>query len=86
MDFHISRHAEWEMVRRSIPYDLLQQVLIAPQQRLAQEDGTWIYQSRTSSEDGTIYLLRVVVAEEHMPPVVVTAYRTSKIEKYWRPE
>ncbi len=31
-------------------------------------------------------LLRVVVASGKEPPVVITAYRTSKIEKYWRPE
>jgi hypothetical protein len=33
-----------------------------------------------------MYLLRAVVATEKEPPVVVTVYRTSKIEKYWRPE
>jgi hypothetical protein len=30
-----------------------------------------------------MYLLRVVVDEDEHPPVIVTAYRTSKIEKYW---
>ena len=33
-----------------------------------------------------MYLLRTVVAMEKEPPVVVTVYRTSKIEKYWRAE
>jgi len=33
-----------------------------------------------------MYLLRAVVATDKEPPVVVTVYRTSKIEKYWRPE
>jgi hypothetical protein len=33
-----------------------------------------------------MYLLRVVVAEEHTPPVIVTVYRTSKVEKYWSAE
>ena len=35
------------------------------------------------TEDGKMYLLRVVVDEDEHPPVIVTAYRTSKIEKYW---
>ena len=48
--------------------------------------GAWIYPSRLRFKDGKMYLLRVVVAEEHMPPVIVTAYRTSKIEKYWSAE
>ncbi len=45
-----------------------------------------IYQSRISFGAGTLYLVRVVVAEDRIPPVVVTAYRTSKIAKYWSVE
>jgi len=37
-------------------------------------------------EDGKMYLLRVVVDEDEQPPVIITAYRTSKIEKYWSAE
>jgi hypothetical protein len=33
-----------------------------------------------------MYLLRVVVAEDQQPPVIITAYRTSKIKKYWSAE
>jgi len=33
---------------------------------------------------GKQYLLRVMVNESVDPPVVVTAYRTNKIAKYWR--
>jgi hypothetical protein len=35
---------------------------------------------------GKTYLLRVMVNETVDPAVVVTAYRTSKIKKYWRTE
>jgi hypothetical protein len=42
--------------------------------------------SRLRFEDGRMYLLRVVVAEDEQPPVIITAYRTSKIEKYWSAE
>jgi hypothetical protein len=45
-----------------------------------------IHQSRLRFEDGKMYLLRVVVAEDEQPPVIITAYRTSKIEKYWSAE
>jgi hypothetical protein len=48
--------------------------------------GRWIYQSQVRFGDGRIYLLRVVVAEEEQPPVIITVYRTSKIEKYWSAE
>ena len=58
------------------------------EQRLADESrtGRWIRQSRLRFEDGRMYLLRVVVAEDEQPPVIITAYRTSKIEKYWSAE
>ncbi len=88
MDFRLSRHAEWEMTRRGIALEQVQVVMDQPEQRLIDESGTdrWIYQSRLRFEDGKMYLLRVVVAEDEEPPVIVTAYRTSKIEKYWSPE
>lgn len=88
MNFRLSRHAEWEMARRNIPAAMVQAVMDSPEQRLRDESraGAWVYQSRLRFEDGKLYLLRVVVAEEHTPPLVVTAYRTSKIEKYWSAE
>ncbi len=88
MDFRLSRHAEWEMNRRGITLALVQAVMDHPEQRLVDESrtGRWIHQSRLPFEDEKIYLLRVVVAEDEQPPVIITAYRTSKIEKYWSAE
>ena len=88
MEFRLSRHAEWEITRRGIPLALVQAAVKHPEQRLLDESGMdrWIYQSRLRFEDGKMYLLRVVVAEGEEPPVIVTAYRTSKIEKYWSAE
>ena len=34
--------------------------------------------------DGRVLLLRIVVDDTIQPMVVVTAYRTSKVDKYWR--
>jgi Domain of unknown function (DUF4258) len=88
MDFRLSRHAEWEMARRGIPPELVQAVMDQPEQRLVDESRAdrWIYQSRLRFEDGKMYLLRVVVDEDEEPPLIITAYRTSKIEKYWSAE
>jgi len=88
MRFRLSRHAEWEMTRRGIPLALVQVVIDHPEQRQVDESrpDRWIHQSRLRFEDGKIYLLRVVVDENEEPPVIVTAYRTSKIEKYWSAE
>lgn len=86
MDFRMSRHAEWEIARRGIAPEVIRHVLSAPEQRIGDDSdaGLFVYQSRIPSGDGAIYLVRVVVAEDRVPPVVVTAYRTSKIAKYWR--
>ena len=83
----MSSHAEWEMQRRGIPTAMVQAVLNGPEQRMPDDSraGRWIYQSRISFDDGKLYLLRIVVTEIE-PQTVITAYRTSKIEKYWRAE
>ena len=88
MNFRLSRHAEWEMARRGIPLALVQAVMDHPEQRSIDEShpGRWIHQSRLRFEDGKMYLLRVVVDEDEQPPMIITAYRTSKIEKYWSAE
>ena len=88
MNFRLSTHAEWEMTRRGIRRELVEAVMDQPEQRLVDESraGRWIYQSRLAFEDGKIYLVRVVVDEDEEPPAIVTAYRTSKIEKYWSAE
>ena len=44
--------------------------------------GVVCYQSKVTM-DGKLYLLRAMVNETANPPVVVTVYRTSKIDKYW---
>lgn len=85
MNIRLSRHAEEEIARRQIPRAWLESVLANPQQRVPQSDGKEVLQSRIASEDGKMYLLRVVVAMDREPPLAVTVYRTSKIEKYWRP-
>jgi hypothetical protein len=34
--------------------------------------------------DDRRYLVRIIVDVDRNPPVVVTAFRTSKIDKYWK--
>ncbi|HEX4138304.1 MAG TPA: DUF4258 domain-containing protein [Bryobacteraceae bacterium] len=88
MGYRLSSHAEWEMARRGIQPAQVQAVMDQPEQRLFDDSrtGRWIYQSRLQFDDEKIYLLRIVVDEDEQPPTIVTAYRTSKIEKYWSAE
>jgi hypothetical protein len=83
MKFRTSDHAQAEMNRRGIESTILETVLKTPEQIIETGSNRKVYQSRVEFE-GKLYLVRSIV-EEDDPAVIVTVYRTSKIEKYWRP-
>jgi hypothetical protein len=82
-EFVVTAHAALEMRRRGIDDASLRRVLAAPEQREAVRPGRDVLQSRIELE-GRDYLARVFVDVDRNPAEVVTAYRTSKIAKYWR--
>jgi len=85
LNFVFTDHALREMARRQITQEDVRTVLAKPEQMEMVREGRAVYQSRLEMGDPPkIYLLRVFVDIEHVPPFVVTVYRTSKIEKYWR--
>jgi len=86
MEFRLTNHVKEEMARRAIALPLLEQVLTAPQQIITERENLKVYQSIVSCEENKSFLLRVIVDDSIAPMVVVTAYRTSKIGKYWRSE
>ncbi|NSW84645.1 MAG: DUF4258 domain-containing protein [Syntrophothermus sp.] len=83
MEVRFTAHAEKQLVVRRLSKDLVLEALFAPDQVIQQETGISIYQRRDTG-DGKEYLVRVVVRLEGSTQVVLTAYRTSKIQKYWR--
>jgi uncharacterized protein DUF4258 len=83
-DYVITSYAEFEMQRRGISRDAIHRVVTAPEQRADARPGRVILQSRLEDDAGTVYLLRVVVDVDRHPAEVVTAYRTSRVSKYWR--
>jgi len=86
-EFRLSDHARFEMARRGITEEEVAQVLYAPEQFELVRPGRMVCQSRLIRGDPPrLYLLRVFVDVDRKPPEVVTAYRTSKIGKYWRVE
>lgn len=76
-------HARFEMKRRGLEEDLVAKVLRNPDQRLWVRPGRVVLQSRVAVE-GKTCLVRVFVDIDWQPAEVVTAYRTSRVEKYWR--
>ena len=84
MRFVLSHHAELELKNRRIPPEILETVLHNPQQIVEEYGGKRVYQSQVDFGHGKIYLLRAIVCDNVEPAVVITVYKTSKIEKYWR--
>ncbi|MBI4305304.1 MAG: hypothetical protein HY678_03195 [Chloroflexi bacterium] len=81
----LTEHALYEINRRNITPDIVRNVLAKPEQRFQVRAGRDVLQSRAAmGADNKIYLVRVFVDVDRVPAEVVTAYRTSKIEKYRR--
>lgn len=78
----ISRHARFEMQRRGISRSLVVRMIRSPAQVLASIHGRKVCQGLIGRA-GRL-LLRVIVAEDAAAYHVVTAYKTSKVAKYWR--
>ena len=84
-EYRLTDHARFEMERRQISEAEIAQVLASPEQTEWVRPGRAVYQSRMKYPGSArVYLLRVFVDIDRDPPEVVTAYRTSKVEKYWR--
>ncbi|AFY85168.1 DUF4258 domain-containing protein [Oscillatoria acuminata] len=83
MNFIFSNHALQELQRRGLQQNMVESVLNNPQQIIEEKEGRKAYQSQVDFGGGKIYLVRVIVADNIDPAVVITAYRTSKITKYW---
>lgn len=85
MEIIISEHARFEMARRQIPEEILRGVAQNPQQMLKLRGKRSIWQSRYYDlTEGKEMLLRVVYEEKYNTFFIVTVYKTSKIDKYWK--
>ena len=73
----LTEHALGQMAKRQIMAADISRVLAAPDQVLEVRAGRIVAQGMAGE-----YLLRVFVDVDRTPSEVVTAYRTSKIEKY----
>ncbi len=78
----ISSHAGFEMRRRGIKRVDVIATVRNPGQVLPSVKGRHIYQSK-SGPAGRM-LLRVIVKDGARAYHVITAYKTSKVAKYWR--
>ena len=73
----LTEHAAGQMARRQLAEADVRRVLTAPEEVLPVRPGRVVAQALIGS-----HLVRVFVDVDRTPAEVVTAYRTSKIEKY----
>jgi hypothetical protein len=83
MLFRYSAHALQRLDETRIPRTVVEAVLASPQQKLTERNGITCFQSLASLDEKQ-FLLRVLVNEAVEPALIVTLYRTSKIDKYFR--
>ena len=85
MEILISDHAKFKAGRRDIPLDVLIEVARTPQQEIVYVGGRTICQSKIHDPAAKKEMLfRVVVKDTGDLRKVITVYKTSKIEKYWK--
>lgn len=86
-EIRISNHAREQMSERGVSEEMVLDIVAFPQQTISQGGDKMIYQSVKFFEaDGADFLVRVFVNIIKQPNLVITVYRTSKIEKYWQYE
>jgi len=81
MRFKYSNHALEQIQNRQLDKAIVDDVLNHPDKQLTDQTGLKVYH-KTVQEIDKYYLYRVFVNLDKKPPLVVTVYKTSKIEKY----
>ncbi len=81
MDYGLSVHARDRLKQRRISQEVLEKVLMSPDEILEEDKCKSIYQ-RKLKNGGKIYLYRIYINLCKEPPMVITAYKTTKLEKY----
>lgn len=81
MKFQFSSHALQRMKNRNISNEIVLKVVGSPDSVSLQNDSVVVY-SKIVEFNSKTYLYRVFVNNDKIPPLIVTAYKTSKFEKY----
>jgi hypothetical protein len=85
MHIRLTRHAEGQIVARRLDRDAVIAVALHPEQVIESPAEHPVAQSRILFEGRTV-LLRVAFHDNVDVRVIITAYPTTQIEKYWQKE
>ena len=78
--YQFSSHSLEQLAKRNITQETALWVIENAAEKTIQ-DGVTLYQN-IILENNKTYLIRVFVNENKTPPLIITAYKTSKIQKY----
>jgi len=81
-----TEHSRFEIQRRQINENDIKELIKQPQQTISTKKGRLIYQKKYFDNPMKMkkeILLRVIGKKEKERFTVITAYKTSKIKKYW---
>lgn len=81
MEFEFSNHALTRMESRGISKEIALNIISKPDFVSIQDEIITVY-SKLVDENSKTYLYRVFVNKSKNPSLIITAYKTSKIEKY----
>ncbi|MBC7652065.1 MAG: DUF4258 domain-containing protein [Deinococcales bacterium] len=78
--YQFSIHSLEQLAKRNITQEMALWIIENPTE-ITVEEGVTAYQN-IILENNKTYLIRVFVNESKTPPLIITAYKTSKIQKY----
>lgn len=78
--WHYSKHARERMKTRSISEDDVSKVIHSPDS-VIDEPCKKVFQKKIFVEN-TLYIYRVYLNDCKKPPLVITVYRSTKLDKY----
>jgi len=81
MTVEFSNHALRQMEARSIAKEIILSVIQQPDHKVKQDQSTTIF-TKLIDEAEKRYLYRVFVNTAKKPQLIITAYKTSKFDKY----
>ena len=87
MDIIFSEHAIFEINRRNIKKEVIEGIIKNPPQKFTTNKNRTIIQGKYFDiSQNKEMLLRIVGEELESSFYVITTYKTSKIDKYWKGE
>ena len=84
MEFIIIPLAQKKIKQRGISAAWIEETISKPEQTVSGYAGRTVYQRRYKAADQKEKLLRVVCEAKEGKQIVITAYLTSEIHRYWR--